>query len=234
MEKRFSTGFLTGAPGALAASAAHANLSAMATRVCRGGDDAMKKGLACAIAVAGFGLMAGSVSVFGVRAPSDPTTRSAFTEETWPFLLDEWGVGKAFVCAPAQCGVKVEVFVRPKIGFCNCSTGVSDDRELERVADTALVTGNALPLGPSRPIKVGWMTGLSRPYQAGESGVKEPGAKMISFAFNSACDVVVAVATLGTGDPAAVEPAVLAFLRSDPMVQWARRQLGPESARGEN
>jgi hypothetical protein len=190
----------------------------------------MKKALAGAIAVAGFGLMAGSVSVFGVRAPSAPTTTApAFTAETWPFLLDEWGIGKAFVCAPARCGVKVEVFVRPKIGFCNCSTGVADDQELERVADTDLVTHNALPLGPSAPIKVGWMKGLSRPYRA-----DKPGAKMISFAFNSACDVVVAVATLGDGDPAAVEPAVLAFLRSDPMVQWARQELGPESARGEN
>jgi hypothetical protein len=200
----------------------------------------MKKALAGAIAVAGFGLMAGSVSVFGVRAPSAPTTTApAFTAETWPFLLDEWGIGKAFVCAPARCGVKVEVFVRPKIGFCNCSTGVADDQELERVADTDLVTHNALPLGPSGPIKVGWMKGLSRPYQAGkldakELGAKEFGAKMISFAFNSGCDVVVAVATLGDGDPAAVEPAVLAFLRSDPMVQWARQELGPESARGEN
>jgi len=199
----------------------------------------MKKVLASAIAVAGFGLMAGSVSVFGVRAPSAPAAGTAFAAETWPFLLDEWGAGDAFVCAPAQCGVKVEVFVRPKIGFCNCSTGVADDQELERVADTDLVTPNALQIGPSRPIKVGWMKGLSRPYRAGNAaakkpGSKEPGTKMISFALNSACDVMVAVATLGDGDPAAVEPAVLAFLRSDPMVQWARQELGPESARGEN
>src|ERR1700678_2162514 len=99
----------------------------MATGACRGGDGAMKKALAGAIAVAGIGLiiglMAGSASVLGVRAPAGPA-------------------------AEAASGVKVEVYVRPKIGFCNCATGVSDDQEMERVADTDLVTANALPLGP--------------------------------------------------------------------------------------
>jgi len=43
--------------------------------------------------------------------------------------MDQWGLGKAFVCMPADCGVKVDIYVRPKIGFCNCATGVSDDAE---------------------------------------------------------------------------------------------------------
>ena len=189
----------------------------------------MKKALAGAIVVAGIGLMialmAGSASVLGVRAPTGPATYAAsgFDEEKWPFLLDQWGVGKAFVCAPADCGVKVELYIRPKIGFCNCATGVSDDQELERVADTDLVTANALPLGPGRPVTVGWMKGLSRRYQAS-------GGNLLSVAFNDQCDVVVALATLGTGDPAAIEPAVLGFLRSDPMVRWAKKELGLEFA----
>jgi hypothetical protein len=40
--------------------------------------------------------------------------------------------------------------------------------------------------------------------------------------------VVVAVATLGSGDPVAAEPAVLDFLKSRPMVLWAKRELGLE------
>jgi len=189
----------------------------------------MKKALAGAIAVAGtgliIGLMAGSASVLGVRAPAGPAADAAsgFNEEKWPFLLDQWGVGKAFVCAPADCGVKVEVYVRPKIGFCNCATGVSDDQELERVADTDLVTANALPLGPGRPVKVGWMKGLSRRYQAS-------GENLLSVAFNDQCDVVVALATLGAGDPAVIEPAVMGFLGSAPMVRWAKKELGLEFA----
>ena len=114
----------------------------------------MGKALAFAIALAGAGLMAGSVAVFGVRAPA-PANPSAvepvWTEVKWPFLLDQWGIGKAFTCQPADCGVKVDVYIRPKIGFCNCSTGVSDDTELERVADTELVS----PEHPARPARAG-------------------------------------------------------------------------------
>src|SRR5260370_24844961 len=89
---------------------------------------------------------AGSAAVWGVWAPAIPratvssTMEPVWTEAKWPFLQDQWGIGKAFVCMPADCGVKVDVFIRPKIGFCNCSTGVSDDKELERVADTDLVS----------------------------------------------------------------------------------------------
>jgi hypothetical protein len=69
---------------------------------------------------------------------------------------------------PADCGVKVDVFIRPKIGFCNCSTGVSDDNELERVADTDLVSAKVRPLGPGSPVKIGWMRGLSRLYRVSD------------------------------------------------------------------
>src|SRR5580700_4133854 len=108
----------------------------------------MKPALAYAIVIAALGLVAGSASVLGVRTPATPPPIApVFAEEPWPFLLDQWGVGKAFACMPADCGVKVEVFVRPKIGFCNCSTGVSDDQELERVADTDLIAAQTRPLG---------------------------------------------------------------------------------------
>src|SRR5450631_968587 len=133
----------------------------------------MGKALAFAVALAGAGLMAGSVAVFGVRAPADPgtvetTSNPAWIEVKWPFLLDQWGIGKAFTCLPADCGVKVDVYVRPKIGFCNCATGVSDDAELERVADTDLVSPTAKPLGPGGAVKIGWMSGRSRRYSASD------------------------------------------------------------------
>ena len=70
-----------------------------------------------------------------------------------------------------------------------CSTGVSDDAELERVADTELVSAQAKPLGPGRPIKIGWMDGRARAYRVGKSG-------LVSVAFNDECDVVVAVAAV--------------------------------------
>jgi hypothetical protein len=183
------------------------------------------------VVVAGLAVMAGSMAVLGVRAPADPSTvQAVWTEAKWPFLLDQWGTGRAFVCRPADCGAEIDVYVRPKIGFCNCSTGVSDDAELERVADTELVSPDIRPLDRGRPVKVGWMQGLSRAYRVSEA---KPGERLLSIAFNDECDVVVALAKLDDGDPAVVEPAVIAFLNSRPIVLWAKKELGLEFVRRE-
>jgi hypothetical protein len=184
----------------------------------------MEKALAFAVILAGAGLMAGSVALFGMHVPPPARSGTAtWTEAKWPFLLDQWGTGKAFACA--DCGGKVEVYVRPKIGFCNCTTGVSDDAELERVADTDLVSPRTRPVGPSQPVIIGSMTGLARPYGVSDG---ETGETLLSVAYNSECDVVVAVATLGDGDPAVVTPRLVAFLGSEPMLHWARKELGLE------
>jgi hypothetical protein len=189
----------------------------------------MRQAFILMLALAGIGTLAGFMAVSGAPAPADPSAlRPVWTETKWPFLLDQWGIGKAFVCAPADCGAEIDVYVRPKIGFCNCSTGVSDDAELERVADTELLSPQVLPLGPGRPVKVGWMQGLSRAYRA--SGEK-PGERLLSVAFNDECDVVVAVAKLGNSDSSLAAPAVMAFLDSRPMVLWAKKELGLEFVR---
>jgi hypothetical protein len=186
------------------------------------------------LAFAGSAFLAGSMAVLGLRAPADPSTmqpvlmQPVWIETKWPFLMDQWGIGKAFVCMPADCGSKIDVYVRPKIGFCNCSTGVSDDAELERVADTELVSPEIRPLDSGSPVKVGWMQGLRRAYRVSET---KAGGRLLSIAFNDECDVVVAVAKLGNGDPAAAEPAVMAFLNSRSMVLWAKKELGLEFVR---
>ena len=107
---------------------------------------------------------------------------------------------------PADCGAKVDVYVRPKIGYCNCTTGVSDDAELERVSDTDLVSLKVRARDRSHAIKVGWMEGRSRLYWALDGAM---GVGLLSVAFNDECDVVVALATFGDGDPATIEPAVI-------------------------
>jgi hypothetical protein len=184
----------------------------------------MEKALAFAVTLAGACLMAASVAVFGVHVPPPANSdTAAWTEAKWPFLLDQWGTGKAFACA--DCGGKVEVYVRPKIGFCNCTTGVSDDAELERVADTDLVSPKTRPIGPSQPVTIGGMKGLARPYGMADGETAEA---LLSVAYNSECDVVVAVATLGDGDPAMVTPKLVAFLSTEPMLHWARKELGLE------
>jgi hypothetical protein len=186
-----------------------------------------------AVGIAALIVVAGCAAVLGFRAQAmrsapgngtgDPAP--AWSETRWPFLLDQWGVGRAFTCQPADCGVRIEVFIRPKIGFCNCATGVSDDAELERVADTDLVSPTVQPLGPGQPVKVGWMYGLSRTYQVSDN---KPRERLLSVAFNDGCDVVVALAALGTADQASAAPAVFAFLNSTPVLLWAKKELGLE------
>jgi hypothetical protein len=152
-------------------------------------------------------------------------------EIAWTFPRDGWPAGRAFRCASCgEGGAGVELYVRPKIGFCNCATGVSDEAELERVADTELLRAKTRALGSGRPIKVGWMRGLTRSYSASDG---ETGERLVSIAYNDECDVVVAVARFANGNPAVLEPAILAFLNTDTMVLWAKKELGLEFFRRE-
>src|SRR5258708_39050122 len=78
-------------------------------------------------------LLAGHGAIHGPAGDSAPGTfKPVWTEVQWPFPLDEWGKGKAFQCDAAHCGAVVNLYLRAKIGFCNCTTGVSDDEALER------------------------------------------------------------------------------------------------------
>ncbi len=181
----------------------------------------MKKTL-LSIAVA-TGLLAIPAATYNASAPTQPPAelRPIWTEFDWPFPVDQWGIGRAFVCKPAECGVEVNVYLRPKIGFCKCATGVDDDDELERVGDNALIAADTVALGPGRQIEVAWMTGRSRAYT-----VTDPGrGRVLSIGFNDRCDVFVAVATLGTGNQDALEPAVLDFLGSERVMRWVKWML---------
>jgi hypothetical protein len=168
--------------------------------------------------VFGAGLLAAPAAPYDVPAPPSAELKPAWTEFKWPFPVDQWGIGRAFVCKPADCGVEVNVYLRPKIGFCKCATGVDDDDELERVGDHALIGGNAVPLGAGRPIEVASMKGRSRSY-----GVTDPTqGRVLSIGFNDRCDVIVALATIGAGEPEVLEPAVLAFLNGERVQRWVK------------
>jgi hypothetical protein len=189
----------------------------------------MRRTLALVLAVVGIGVVPESLPAGQGATPANQSVlEPIWAEVKWPFALDQWGVGRAFVCAPADCGTRTEIYIRPKIGFCNCATGVSDDAELERVGDTDMVDAKARAVGGGQPIRIGWMKGFSRRYQARES----PGrGTLLSIAANDECDVVVALAVLGDGDPGVAEPPVMAFLNSNPMVLWAKKELGLEFMR---
>jgi hypothetical protein len=182
-------------------------------------------------AVIGFGLggLVGATAYFvwplldrGKTAvtPSHPR----WVELPWPFPMDEWGKGKAFRCGVADCGVEVNFYIRAKIGFCNCTTGVSDDDELDRLSDFSLMGGKPSVLGPGHPIRVAWMNGRSRsysvvdPYRARQSA--------LAVAFNDRCDAVVATVVVAHDRPGTIEPSVIEFLNGQTVIRWAQETLG--------
>jgi hypothetical protein len=154
----------------------------------------------------------------------DDAKRSAWIEIEWPLAADVWSPGKAFRCSMAACGSEVMLYVRAKVGFCNCATGVADDDELERLADLYLFASRHSPDGPGRPIEIAWMKGRSRSYSI--AGGPPHGNSALTIAFNDRCDAIVATAIVAHDRPEAIENAVLAYLNGDVVLKCAQVTLG--------
>jgi hypothetical protein len=169
-----------------------------------------------------FALLAGSRTADDGAAASPP--RPVWSEVQWPFPMDQWGKGKAFLCKPADCGTEVKIYLRAKLGSCNCTTGVADDEELDRMSDFDLVGGEVSPQGAGRPITIAWMKGRSRSYTL--AARNPPGKTAISVAFNDRCDMVVATIVLLHDQPAMIEPGVIEFLNGNTVLRWAEVTLG--------
>jgi hypothetical protein len=138
-------------------------------------------------------------------------------EIAWPFPRDGWPAGRAFRCATEACGGEVEVYVRPKIGFCNCDSGVADDDEVDRVADLDLMSERFVPLAPGGAVEVADMSGRLRSYD-----LRMPdGARhtAVGIAVSKHCDLMVAVAQ-GRGEASDVQRAALDFLATANMARW--------------
>jgi len=185
----------------------------------------MRKGLIVILAALGLGaLVAGVFLTLKLPSSSLANTHPVWTEVKWQFPIDQWGSGKAFRCKTSDCGTEVDIFLRAKIGFCNCSTGVADDSELERVADLDLFGSQPTALAPGHPIAVRWMKGRSRAYSFSDS--RPRGRSTLTIAFNDHCDALVATAVTGHNRPAELEPVVLEFLNGDTVMHWAEVTLG--------
>src|SRR5262245_3113373 len=175
--------------------------------------------LRAGIVAVAVGLFAGAI--MPGRQLAAANSAPGWTEIKWPFSRDQWGSGRAFRCPAADCGADIQLYLRAKLGFCNCTTGVSDDAELDRVGDLELFSQKFDGLRDGRPIKVGWMNGRSRPYRAAMPDAPPRTARAV--AFNDKCDVVVATVVAAE---AAAERAALAFLNGDLVLRWAERELG--------
>src|SRR5712672_2915429 len=137
-------------------------------------------------------------------------------EIAWPFPRDGWPAGRAFRCASEFCGGEIEVYVRPKIGFCNCDSGVADDDEVDRVADLDLMSQRFTPLEPGRAVGIADMPGRLRSYDLRMSDGSQHAA--VGIAVSRRCDLLVAVAQ-GNGTAAGVSRVALDFLGSSDMTR---------------
>jgi hypothetical protein len=188
---------------------------------------ALRTGIVVALGVGPRRLLAGDAATVasGPGLPMRPSRCARLWNEVkWPFPLDQWGTGRAFQCRAGDCGTEINLYLRPKLGFCNCATGVSDDAELDRVGDLELLSPTFDGLRDGQPITVGWMKGRSRPYH-----VTIPYASprtALAIAFNDKCDVVVATVVADKSRIPAAQVAALEFLNGDMVLRWAERELG--------
>jgi hypothetical protein len=189
-----------------------------------------KKTFAVAAVALVLGATAGVLVLPTAHGPNDDPalavskSTAGWTEVQWPFPLDQFGRGKAFQCAAADCGAPVRLYVRAKIGFCNCTTGVADDDELERIGDLELLGGKVAAQGDGRPIAVAWMKGRSRSYAL--AGGNRHGRSALSIGYNDRCDAIVATVLVEHDRPGDVEAGVIEFLNGPIVMRWAEVTLG--------
>ena len=141
----------------------------------------------------------------------------------WPFPGDQWGKGNAFRCEAVDCGTVVDLYVRPKLGSCNCTTGVANDEDIDRMSDFELLGDKVSPLAEGRPVQVGWMKGRSRSYALADHFRNR---SALSVVLNDHCDMLVATVVIPVSRPGTIKSSVIDFLNSKPMLHWAELELG--------
>jgi hypothetical protein len=174
--------------------------------------------IACAVTLC---TLSGVAAVQHVRSGT-AVAGANWHEIAWPFPRDGWPAGRAFRCDAAACGEEVELYVRPKIGFCNCDTGVADDDEVDRVADLDLMSQRFVPREAGKVIRISDMNGRARSYDLKMLDGSDHTA--VGFALSHRCDLMVAVAQ-GEGNAESVQRAAVEFLGSTDMTRWMSAAL---------
>src|SRR5258707_410454 len=147
---------------------------------------------------------------------------AGWREIAWPFPRDGWPAGRAFRCDAALCGGEIELYVRPKIGFCNCDSGVADDDEVDRVADVDLISERFVALEPGNVVQVADMSGRIRNYSLQMLDGSQHTAA--GLAVSRRCDLLVAVAQ-GKGKATGLQRAALGFLAKGDVTHWMTAAL---------
>ena len=135
-----------------------------------------------------------------------------------------WGKAKRSGARRPIAEPRWHLHIRAKLSFCNCTTGVSDDDELNRLSDFSLIGDRFSVLGPGHPITVAWMKGRIRSYAV--TGPFRAGQSALAVAFNDYCDAIVATVVGSHERPTIIEPNVIEFLNSKAILGWAEVTLG--------
>lgn len=134
----------------------------------------------------------------------------------WPFPRDAWPEGRAWR------GAGIELYVRPKIGFCNSATGVADDDEVDRVSDVDLISERFTPVQPGSQIRIAGLAGRARLYRLKMPDGSERAVEGIAVSRNA--DLVVALVS-GNAATDQARQAAHAFLASDAVMAGVRDAL---------
>lgn len=169
-----------------------------------------------------IGALSGVAAALVAHSDAAVPRAGNWREIAWPFPRDGWPAGRAFRCDATACGEAVELYVRPKIGFCNCDSGVADDDEVDRVADLDLISPRFAPMEAGRVVHVAELAGRARRYDLKMTDGAQHAA--VGFALSRRCDLLVAVAQ-GEGDADKVQRVAADFLGSDDMARWMTAAL---------
>jgi hypothetical protein len=169
----------------------------------------------------GFAIAIGALSGVAAYVSARPSAEG-WHEIAWPFPRDGWPAGRAFRCAAPSCGGDIELYLRPKAGFCNCDTGVADDDEVDRVADLDLVSEHFRALEPGEKIQVAGMPGRMRSY--GLQMTDGSRRTAIGIAVSRRCDLMVAAAHGKTSAPG-LQRAALDFLATGAVADWIKAAM---------
>jgi hypothetical protein len=147
---------------------------------------------------------------------------AGWQEIAWPFPRDGWPAGRAFRCNAALCGGEIELYLRPKIGFCNCDSGVADDDEVDRVADLDLISERFVALEPGRVVQVADMSGRIRTYSLRMQDGSQHTA--VGIALSRRCDLLVGAAQ-GKAPGSGLQLIALDFLAKEDVIRWMTAAL---------
>src|SRR3974390_48400 len=171
------------------------------------------------LGLAAASIAAGATAIMHVvHAPATSETTAVWSQEAWPFPIDQWGMGQAFGCSGGPCGAGLHLYLRAKIGFCRCATGVSDDDEIERVGDLELIGPDYKALASGHPVTAGLMIGRARFYAVARP--LQSALPVLTIALANKCDAIVATVTAEPQAQSVAEAHPLDFLRSAAVQHW--------------